>query len=264
MKNAISVSLEELLQAIYFDENAWRQYSTEFIAESLLKFIVFSKRGSIGTRKDLLKQKNHDNTSYGVWIINEPANESGEGSKLSSQTLQQITSIVNSQYFKANCKRDKIFDKLGQNIRVFNKIEAKENLIVKKEPKVELQLFPKQLPGSQQTFNINLIESFFKREKNEPLYKLYNIIISNGEDGITYSKISKAFTKAYGKKIKMDHQIVAHYCKKLEKQGFIIWTTLQKNSERKVYPREEYFSKFFKIISTFYSSIHFLDKFPYK
>ena len=43
-----------------------------------------------------------------------------------------------------------------------------------------------------------------------------------GSAGIVYSKISKLFSKTYGTKIKMDHQIVAHYCKKLEKQGFIV------------------------------------------
>ena len=122
----------------------------------------------------------------------------------------------------------------------------------------------KQVPESYQILNINFIENFFKREKNEPLYKLYNIIIGNGEDGVTYSKLSKVFTKTYGKKIKMDHQTVAHYCKKLEKQGFIIWTTLQKNSERKVFPREEYINKFRRIVSTFYPSIYYLDRFPYK
>ena len=65
-------------------------------------------------------------------------------------------------------------------------------------------------------------------------------------------------------KIKMDHQIVAHYCKKLEKAGFIICTILQQNSERKVYLREAYYQKYLGIIYEFYPSLTYLDKLPYK
>jgi len=105
--------------------------------------------------------------------------------------------------------------------------------------------------------NVDFLESFFLREKNEPLFKLYYILSSNfvarspsktpqayGSTGITYNKISSLFTKHFGKKIKMDPQIVSHYCKKLEKHGFIICTTLQRNSERKVFLREAYFQKY--------------------
>lgn len=64
--------------------------------------------------------------------------------------------------------------------------------------------------------------------------------------------------------LKMDPQIVAHYCKKLEKQGFIIWTKLRQNSERKVFTRPAYLNKFHGVLYRFYDDLLYLDKRAHK
>jgi hypothetical protein len=62
----------------------------------------------------------------------------------------------------------------------------------------------------------------------------------------------------------MDHQIVSHYCKKLEKHGFIIWTTLQRNSERKIFLREAYYEKFFSIVLKCHPSLSYFESLTHK
>lgn len=125
---------------------------------------------------------------------------------------------------------------------------------------------------SDLSYPINYLSSFFSSTENEPLYKLYNILgnpkngknlIPLGETGVIYSKLSKLWTGGK-KQAKMDPQTIAHYCKKLEKQGFIICTILQQNSERKVYLRSEYFKKYLQVVYGFYKNPGYLDRLPHR
>ena len=122
----------------------FQKYSSKLISTSLQCFIVKNKQDIIGTRKDLLKQKNFENTSYGVWIIYEPANEASDRAKYLKDIHIHLESIINSKYFKEDNKSNEIYDTIGKNIVVCIKIESKENS-KNTEPRQKLQLFSKQV-----------------------------------------------------------------------------------------------------------------------
>lgn len=111
---------------------------------------------------------------------------------------------------------------------------------------------------------VNFLDNFFKLEDNEKLWKLNSIIRNHGKAGLVYSKISKLFSKTYGKRDKIDSQNVSHYSKKLEKHRFVICTTLQQNSERKIFPREEYVQRYYDVVMNFYPKLNYLDAPKYK
>ena len=86
-----------------------------------------------------------------------------------------------------------------------------------------------------------MLEQFYKPEENTVLFGLYKILCSQTKQPtyMTYSDLSKAFNskkqdrkrtnKAYEK---INNQDVAHYCKKLEKCGFVCITSQRENSEK--------------------------------
>ena len=82
--------------------------------------------------------------------------------------------------------------------------------------------------------------------------------------GLYIVRLANYSPKLMGQGFKMDSWTVSHYSKKLEKYRFVICTTLQQNSERKIFPRQDYVQKFYKVAWGFYDKLDYLDAAKYK
>lgn len=79
-----------------------------------------------------------------------------------------------------------------------------------------------------------MLEEYYKKEENNMLFSLYDLLCKNAHKKATYLSICKWFNeenssanrkrsnKAQEKIVSQD---VAHYCKKLEKCGFVTITS---------------------------------------
>ena len=89
-----------------------------------------------------------------------------------------------------------------------------------------------------------LLMQFYKWEENATLFNIYRIICENSQKHLMYSEISSKYNEQFAsaKKrtpgnilaSKITPLEVAHYCKKLEKCGFVLSTTNPNSSEKKI------------------------------
>ena len=87
------------------------------------------------------------------------------------------------------------------------------------------------LLGSCETnHDLLMLEKFYTREDNTTLFNLYKLVCESNEnkDGLSYLDLKAQFNdinkwqkKRYGMNCKLTAQDAAHYCKKLEKVGFV-------------------------------------------
>lgn len=76
--------------------------------------------------------------------------------------------------------------------------------------------------------DVKLLEQFYKREENVILFQVYEIICHNSTKDLVYSEICTKFNDKYASKKrcaletqKLTTLDIAHFCKKLEKLGFV-------------------------------------------
>ena len=91
-----------------------------------------------------------------------------------------------------------------------------------------------------------MLEQFYKQDENTTLFRLYEILCQNSstsQSGLTYAEIAHAFnhTKtAFSRKRthkaqdKINSQDAAHYCKKLQKCGFVSITSQKEDSQKRI------------------------------
>jgi hypothetical protein len=88
-----------------------------------------------------------------------------------------------------------------------------------------------------------MLDYLINPESNTDLHKIYKIIDSYKERGVTYEEICGEFKKKH-RGNKMCTQKVATNCKKIEKQGLIVSTVDNENSMKRVYLTHYYFQKY--------------------
>jgi len=87
-----------------------------------------------------------------------------------------------------------------------------------------------------------LLEQFYKREENLILFHVYDILCLNPNRALVYSEICSKYNEKYAQSkkrcgvqfVKLTTLDVAHYCKKLEKIGFVNSVCNATTSEKKI------------------------------
>lgn len=98
-----------------------------------------------------------------------------------------------------------------------------------------------ELAGSQ--YDERLLEQFYKKDENVVLFQVYEVICRHGQGKeMLYTEICNRYNERYAstkkrcasQSVKLNTLDIAHYCKKLEKIGFVNTTTNATTSEKKI------------------------------
>ena len=89
---------------------------------------------------------------------------------------------------------------------------------------------------------MKLLEQFYKREENLILFHMYQILCQHSHKELVYSEICTKYNEKFAQSKKRCAQQsaklttldVAHYCKKLEKIGFVNSVCNSNTSEKKI------------------------------
>lgn len=112
-------------------------------------------------------------------------------------------------------------------------------LIVIRNPSAKKQAVVEEVEVPES--DVRLLEQFYKKEENVILFHMYDVLCQNSYRDLVYSEICQKFNDKYASKKrcaqeseKLNTFDVAHYCKKLEKIGFVTSATNEKTSEKKI------------------------------
>jgi hypothetical protein len=215
------VTMMEFLKEIYAGQKLAAVLRNEMLVRVVERFVRVDLKGRVQRRRDLRKGKSLEGSVNGVWVFVEDEYEGEKVDKgFRKKVMSRLKKLIMNDYVKKSSKNVEEFDKLLKILKITASC-SERSFTSKTLPKIKSETlsfitsFPlKPLPNPI-TYNVNFLESFFKREENEPLYKLYNILTSGGSKpaqkgalkeqpihgatGMIYSKISKLFTKTYGK-----------------------------------------------------------------
>ena len=197
----------------------------------LQRYFLEDTKGRIERRGFIRRNSDLEGWKYGVWVF---VDEEFEGRKVDRGMRKKAKHEIKKVIVEDLKEWGEEVELIMNAVRVVSSLDMVERK-QQEDPKrqiVKLQAFK---PNEPLIINVDFLESFFSREKNEPLYKLYRILSSNtpkknskrkgkevkeevkepqtnyGATGITYSRISKLFESKSDKNFKMDQQIVSHY-----------------------------------------------------
>lgn len=99
------------------------------------------------------------------------------------------------------------------------------------------------VPAIGTQYDERLLEQFYKKDENVVLFQVYEIICRHGHGKeMLYTEICSRYNEKYAstkkrcaqQSVKLNTLDIAHYCKKLEKIGFVDTTTNATTSEKKI------------------------------
>lgn len=97
--------------------------------------------------------------------------------------------------------------------------------------------------GTGAEYDERLLEQFYKKDENVVLFQVYEVICRHGQGKeMLYTEICSRYNEKYAstkkrcaqQSVKLNTLDIAHYCKKLEKIGFVDTTTNATTSEKKI------------------------------
>lgn len=97
--------------------------------------------------------------------------------------------------------------------------------------------------GGSSQYDERLLEQFYKKDENVVLFQMYEVICRHGQGKeMMYTEICNRYNEKHAstkkrcaqQSVKLNTLDIAHYCKKLEKIGFVNTTTNATTSEKKI------------------------------